>query len=202
MRVRVSQATGGTKYFIITVVSYSNPDTTVTIYGGTDYDLTNETISSPYYSVVKAPLGFPLNPTKWTAETSDTSARTQASPVNGTWYNLGSITISIPIGCWRVYYEVTPSITNTAADVAIDAFSTLSTANSTESDTAMTAYALTGDASAAGKFVAHTVHRERILDLAAKTSYFLNAKVSSGGTTLAFEGSVSPTIIRAECAYL
>jgi len=34
----------------------ASTDTTITVYGGTDYTLNNETISSPYYSIAKAPF--------------------------------------------------------------------------------------------------------------------------------------------------
>ena len=60
MRIKLTQTTA--KYFIITKVAYSSPNTTITVYGGTDYDLANATITNPYYSVVKAPQGFPLDP--------------------------------------------------------------------------------------------------------------------------------------------
>ena len=58
MRIKISQSTGGTKFGIITAVA----DTALTVFFGTDYTLNNETITSPYYSTQKAPLGFPLNP--------------------------------------------------------------------------------------------------------------------------------------------
>jgi hypothetical protein len=61
MRIKLTQTTA--KYFIITKVAYSSPNTTITVYGGTDYDLANAAITSPYYSTQKAPQGFPLNPT-------------------------------------------------------------------------------------------------------------------------------------------
>ena len=43
-RVRLQQAGGAIKYFIITGVSYSSPSTTLKLYGGTDYDLANSAI--------------------------------------------------------------------------------------------------------------------------------------------------------------
>lgn len=48
MRVKLTQTTA--KYFIVTNAAYSAPDTTIAIYGGTDYDLAKVAISSPYYS--------------------------------------------------------------------------------------------------------------------------------------------------------
>ncbi|WP_442766606.1 hypothetical protein, partial [Mitsuokella multacida] len=76
MRIKLTQTT--VKYFIIVAVSYSYPNTTVTIYGGTDYTLENAAITDPYYSMVKAPAGFPLDPAKWTV--SATLSGVQSNP--------------------------------------------------------------------------------------------------------------------------
>lgn len=48
-----------TKYFYVTTTSYSAPNTTVTISGGSDYTLSNTTISANYYSYATTPQGFP-----------------------------------------------------------------------------------------------------------------------------------------------
>ena len=136
MRIKLTQTT--VKYFIITAVSYGAPNTTITLYGGTDYTLANAAITSPYYSTAKAPGGFPLSPIKWTVEASDTTNRTTANPTANTWVNLHSSGgITIPIGVWRVSYQVSLYIYNNAAQV--NAWVTLSTANNTESDADMTA---------------------------------------------------------------
>lgn len=93
MRIKLTQTT--VKYFIITAVA----DTVLTVYGGTDYTLANAAISEIGFSMWKAPLGFPLSPTKWTV--SGGSSGQQLNPVNGTYYNLGG-NIVIPIGAWNV----------------------------------------------------------------------------------------------------
>lgn len=54
-KVRLTQTS--VKYFIVTAISYSSPSTTITLYGGTDYTLANATITSPYYSYLKSPVG-------------------------------------------------------------------------------------------------------------------------------------------------
>lgn len=198
MRVRVSQTTGGTKYFIITKVAYSAPDTTITIYGGTDYDLANEAINSPNYAVVKAPYGMPLDPTKWTVETSDTTLRSQGSPTANTWYNINSTTISIPIGAWHVSYQVGLRVER-ATNGTLDVGCTLSTANNTESDSSMSVRTV-----GANSTVFETeAHRWRILDLTSKTSYYLNTRcVTSSMGTIYNMNSVTPLAIRAVCVYL
>jgi hypothetical protein len=57
------------------------------LYGGTDYTLAaaGDAITAPYYSVVKAPLGFPLNSNKWTVKVTDATIRSQLTPTANTW---------------------------------------------------------------------------------------------------------------------
>ena len=57
MKVKLTQTT--VKYFYITAVSYSAPNTTLTLTAGSDYTVANAAITSPYYSVVANPVGFP-----------------------------------------------------------------------------------------------------------------------------------------------
>lgn len=56
-KIKLTQTT--VKYFYIVSVSYSSPNTTVTVIGGNDYSLANAAITSPYYSKVDNPHGFP-----------------------------------------------------------------------------------------------------------------------------------------------
>ena len=98
MRMKMTQG-AAIKYFIVTKVSYSSPNTTITLYGGTDYTL-GSTITLPYYSMLKAPAGFPMSPNKWSTKVTDTTQRSQASPTDSTWYNLGSLSMAVPIGSW------------------------------------------------------------------------------------------------------
>jgi len=75
---------GDIKYFIVTGVAYSSPGTTLKLYGGTDYDLANSAIIEPYFSMAKAPYGFPLDEAKWRVEGLVTADSSQASPAAGT----------------------------------------------------------------------------------------------------------------------
>jgi len=128
--VRLQQAGGAIKYFIVTGVSYSSPSTTLTLYGGTDYDLANSAIIEPYFSMAKTPYGFPLDEAKWRVESLVTSDSSQASPVAGTWYNKG-VSLAVPIGRWKVEYAAELEVTRAAAG-ALDVFATLSTAANSE----------------------------------------------------------------------
>ena len=189
---------GSVKYFIITGVGYSSPNTTLTLYGGTDYDLANSPIIEPYFSTAKAPYGFPLDEAKWRVESLVTTDSSQASPVAGTWYNKGG-SLAIPIGRWRVEYAAELEVTRAAAG-ALDVFATLSTAANSEVNKETTTkigissgISMRGSVSLCGY----------VLDLAAKATYYLNCKTGQASmTAIAFKGSEQKTKVRAVCAYL
>lgn len=196
MKVLLTQTTD--KFFFITKVTHSSGTTTVTIFGGTDYDLANASITLPYYSVVKAPFGFPLDPTKWTVEYRSTTNATQASPTASTWYNLGSASISIPIGVWDVHYEACPYFQD-STNSFWDMITTLSTGNNTETDVDWSARIFGGEY----KQLLVSLYRRKVIALTAKTTYYLNAMtVQTGEDAIIWFGSTSPTLIRAVCAYL
>ena len=198
MKIKLTDS--GTQYFIITAVgAYSGGKTIITGYGGTDYDLSTGAITNPYYSTQKAPFGFPLSPAKWTVEVTETNQNTQTSPTNGTWYNLGSISINIPIGVWRTYYKAMIA-TDAPSGFEISVWSTLSTANNSESDDKWTSIIYQeGDAA-----TAVSVYNENFLSLAAKDTYYLNSKTTSYDSVsyIRFYGNLGTTVIRAVCAYL
>ena len=57
MRIRLMNPS--VKYFVIEGVSYSSPNTTITVYSGGFYSLTNDAISDVYISTGYAPLKLP-----------------------------------------------------------------------------------------------------------------------------------------------
>lgn len=202
-KIQFTQTT--VKYAIITKVSFSS-STTITIYMGTDYTIANAAITSPMYSHSKSPVGFPMDPLKWSIETSNANDCVKTSPVSGTWYGDTGLSstgpsITLPIGAWRVYYETHLFIdANTAADVNMSV--TLSTGATTESDTALTG-TMRATLPSTGRMRA-TVHKEKYLTMTASTPYYLNIKAAVASmTSIAMQGStIAPLIIRAVCAYL
>jgi hypothetical protein len=76
---------GVTAYFYVTGATFST-DTTVTITGGSDYTLSNTTITSPAYSYATTPQGFPgwfnWSPT-WTNFTVGNATLSAAFTMNG-----------------------------------------------------------------------------------------------------------------------
>lgn len=191
-----------TFYGFITALSFST-DTVMTLYGGTDYDVANSAISGFYFSTDRCPQGFPMDQTKWTVKVTDTTSRSQASPVQNTWYNLGSITINIPIGAWDVDYQVSGYFDDSTSTILGDIWFTLSTGNNSETDKEFTArnYMYTNSAVSGSGGCLYT--RSKQLVVASKTSYYLNEKTAQSGLAqLVVSNDNTTCVIRAICAYL
>lgn len=199
MRIKLNQTTD--KYFIITAVA----DTVLTVYGGTDYTLANAAISSVYVSLMKAPLGFPLDPTKWQVEVKDTTDRS-VSGTGTTWNNVGTTNaqISIPIGAWNVSYQVSAFGDRTTAGTGDGVAVTLSTANNTASDVDFTSLANYYGSGVANSDDVHggMAVKSKYLVLATKTLYYLNARMDNNGTWYYKNSTYGSMILRAECSYL
>lgn len=198
MRVKLTQ-NSTTRYFIITSISFST-NTTITLFGGTDYDVDDTgtyTISDFCFSSQKAPYGFPLDVEKWTLEAKDTSDNSQSSPTAGTWYNLGTFSLAIHIGSWEVYYSA--PIQGNKASSNVDLRMTLSTANNSASDGELTALTKPyGTASAAD-----SLSNRKGITISSKTTYYLNYMTNTSGVNpLYAECGAQNALIRAVCAYL
>jgi len=187
---------GSTKYFIVTAVDA----TTITLYGGTDYTLAATAITLPYYSIQKAPFGFPLDPTKWTVQNIQTVAAEQTSPSAATWYNKGG-SLSIPIGVWKVNYQIHGY--TYSDNLAMDFGTTLSTTNNSESNANWTYYSMLEATKISVSKLSVTHTREGFLVLTSKATYYLNViTTKSSLATMYVNSGWSPTIIRAVCSYL
>lgn len=164
--------------------------------GGTDYTLANSTISAVYYSNVKVPYGFPLDPNKWTLTYTDTSVRSQSSPVSGTVYNINSAALSIDIGLWYVSFSLLASSILPAGDAALRA--SLSTSNSTENLSF-----LASERAYANARISATLSQQSVLNLTTKTTYYLNLVIAATSpTSLSQENATQTLFIKAVCAYL
>lgn len=194
MKLKLTQTT--VKYFIVTAIDA----TTITLYGGTDYTLANAAITLVSYSQAREPFGFPVSPLKWQVKVPDTSARTQSSPSASTWYNLGSQSIVLPIGTWNVDYCMygRAVITNTFVDMQV----TLSTANNSQSDSELT-HSINSTLSNNLAELYGMFARNKVITVASKTSYFLNAETTTTSvTSIGGLGNMVPTVLRAVSAFL
>ena len=202
MRVKLTQ--GGTaRYFIVTAISFST-NTTLTLYGGADYDVEDTgsfAISDFNYSTQKAPFGFLLDPDKWSIKVTDTTLRNQIT-TGTTWYysGLGSINISIPIGIWNLTFQCLTS--SSSADGVNHGQVALSTSTSSASDNELVS---------ASKVYSNNIIYEdiksnffdKLLSIASKTSYYVIGRNTEGSSPSIFLYNTERTlVIRAVCAYL
>ena len=187
-----------TKNFIVTLPpTYSGGVTTVTLYGGTDFYLTNSTISNVYYSGQKIPYGFNINPDKWTVLITDIINHDQGAATVDIWYNTGSNIISVPIGLWHGSYKVSAWQTNSGVIPGVG--TTLSEANNSESNPFLTSIWYF---SGIGLGVA-SLSAKSIIKVYTRTPYYLNIKaISTGATHLEMLNTYAPMRTEIICAYL
>ena len=202
MKLKLTQTTD--KYFIITAISYSDPTTTVTVYGGTDYDLANATITDPFFSTRKAPLGFPLSPVKWTIDGSVGTASTGGSTSADTYYNVFG-TVDIPVGTWNIDTRLSATIqfTNSTGTVCQWAAS-LATDIGTTGDILDTQASVVSEVSVTTARYSRVIYSQRrTLTLTTKDTYYGNIVIdatSSDGELYKITGYGIG--MRAVCAYL
>lgn len=188
-------------YGLVQKVVYSGGNTTVTVQVPEGCAIpTSGTVASVVYSSNKAPYGMPVSRGKWVVETHGKVFSTQSGPVAGTWYNVGTLSLSIPTGEWWTRYEANVQMSKAAATTN-DVYTTLSTANNSETDVEYTAYTYLSGASGTLNTV-QFVNRQKNLSLSAPTSYYINQKTSAPASDIYIRGDQATTKISAENAYL
>lgn len=206
-RIKLDEG-GTTHYMIVSKDPTFSTDTTVTCLMEIDTatptqasdPVSTGTISNVAYAPPKTyPSGFPISPLSWTVITKDTSLRTVASPSGNTWYNLGSVNLSIPIGDWATSYSVSAFYTygsGSSADVYLK--TTLSTANNSESDADFTTFFGGRTSTAIQQRFGQNLMMKKQLTLTSKTVYYLNTShASQAADNIYNRGDVSPTTIKA-----
>jgi hypothetical protein len=174
-----------------------------TLYMGTDYSLaTGSAISVPYFSTEKAPYGFPLDPEKWSFTATDTSNIVQATPIAGTWYNMGSIVINAPIGAWRGSYRLLLR-TTTGGQQNVEFMTALSTSASSVAPDDRWQYSH-GWAGVTCTTITNIVfYPEKSIMLTEKTPiYLIESQGYASMASMTIYGNVNATTISLVCAYL
>lgn len=192
MRVRFIQTTGGTKHAIIHDVTA----TALHLFIESGKTLANEPITSPVYSPLDIPLGFPKSQKSWMLEYTTSTRQSQASPTANVVYQLGG-SLLVSRGTWAVEYSV--NLYTALGSVGPNqAMCGLSTANNTiPSDELKASYYGVNILELAGDFF-----QRKIVDLSADTTFYLNATTPVTPTTMAFLNDFRPQYIRAISALL
>jgi len=170
-----------------------------TINGTTTWEITDQ-----YgYVVVQA------NSTEWAVRTqegsiykvTDVTERSQVSPAVGTWYNLGGVSLTIPVaGIYRLRYEVQAARNFATAATSIDVYTTLSTTNNGETDVGFSTGAKVSLNTASLTILNSPRARERQRSVAAGVVYYLNTRTNYGGADGAIynNNSLANALIEAE----
>ena len=195
---RISYVQTSTKYGIVTKVgAYSGGATLVTFFYGNNTAFANAAISSPKYSPAKTPFGFPSDPAQWTVLVTDTSDRSQASPTAGTFYNPGSLSITVPVGVWRLGFIALVSGSKASSQISLQCM--LSTSTSSATDLRLLGYTIGYGTTV----VRNQANVFRQIAITAKTVYYLLIYTGTASVTdISFLGSAATTTIYAECALL
>lgn len=171
MRVKITQSTGGTKYGIIHDVAA----TLLTVHFPSGITFNNEAITSPQYSLAKAPLGFPTKKTDWQLSFTSSSTTVQTSPSGSTWYNTGSPLLALGKGQWNIRGRAAFQLTGSAPDI----ISALSTSSSSASHST----AVTRDYGTSRAVPMLNVHNHELdLDFTSAGTIYIIFKSPNGAT--------------------
>jgi hypothetical protein len=194
----------GVRQGIITVLTA----TSMTVLMNTDYaPNASHAPTNMAVSPMKIPLGFDFTPSRYSATIDDANDRSQAMTQN-TFYNLGSLSVAVPIGLWRVGGSAIVSIVGAAAaDVSQTYFglSTSTSSFSTQDYRYSLGYANDFSSGAWGYFLASQINLagRPLLSLASKTTYYLIETTPWTSQTITLQGAThAPTRVNFELAYL
>jgi hypothetical protein len=197
---------GATVYGIIMAVgAYSESYVDVVVYCGTDYNVGNTTtypITNFSFSREKAPSGFPMSPLKWSVVYTNTTFYSQATPTVNQWYNLGSMSLVLPLGVWDISFTCCPAIGDNSTQSG-QVFASLSTGSTSESDPDFTVVNYSSVAGGTNVYVFCTLTSRKFLALSLETTYYIViCTITSNVDSIQFRNSSTKLAVRAVCAYL
>jgi len=185
-----AQGTGAVtiqKKFLITDVAYDgSTNTTLTLYGGTDFALSNSAIANPYFSIVQQPYGFNRNPDKWSIY-KESNVLLSVALTTGAYVS-STFSVNKPIGKFNLHYAL-GVIHPAAAETEIVAGYTNST------------YDIIESINYVGSAVGHmSLCSCRIPEESKKTVY-INVSGATGNT-MYFKGDIARSRLRLTSDYI
>lgn len=198
-RVMFAQPTDNVdKFGIVTAVS----STTFTVFMNSDYDVDAEIIKNCFYSYMKSPHGFTLDPAKYTLSFSESTDRSTAAAA-GTYYKLNAAhELTIPVGAWHVRAKATVYGQYSANQTGIKIYMALSTSTSATSNDELYQVAYFYDGTANIKRFVMPSDVSTDLTLTSNTTYHLICAQDAAGTLSIRANSDPDTVIQAVSAFL
>jgi hypothetical protein len=187
---------GTIKYFKVSAIGpYSGGATQITLYGGTDYALTGTDITNVSYSSEFAPVGFPMDSTKWIHEVTINSNQPVSNPQAGVWSQAGNLQIDIPIGTWELFFKASFAA-SVSATSNIGIFLTLSTTTNSETDGRFTQFIFHNTGYAANQVVYFPISVSHEVTVTQKTRYRILLKPPSAVNAIAADGGYALIVIK------
>ncbi len=186
---------GGNIDGFIMAVSYDGTtQTTLTLWSGQIYQLTNVAITNTHYSTAKTPAGFDINPSSWTIQVNSTSNRITNSPTANTWY--AAETMVVPVGVWNAWYSCNSYFKRSGGGSVQTGLVIYSGQIEPESVTSTYDNVSDDKSSTVTKLNCYAITTQTTISLDYRTTY-------SGTNSIAIYGSNwSNTVINWTCAYL
>jgi hypothetical protein len=192
-------ATGTTEYGIITANAFST-NTTLTVQVPEGYAIpTTGGVSAVSYSTQDTPYGFPRDKGRWEVVSNYRTQTSTAFGGTGSWYAATGISMSVPVGSWRVGHAGSFILSSTVSGVR-DGNWTLS---ATTPSGRTTDYGV-GVYEASSSVAIGTVSIENTETLSVATSFFGYGYIASstGSESFAIRGDSAGYKIYAIPAYL
>jgi hypothetical protein len=143
----------------------------------------SSTVTSSAYSVMASPFGFVSDKGRWTIRSLLNSSYSQATPVQNTWYNIGSFKLDVPAGGWTAEYSV--FIQSYKGSTGFGTSTTLSTGSSSETDITSTCSLFSDDnaTSFSGNLQLNQTSINIYIKTTTSTPYYLNARTVYTGVS-------------------
>lgn len=194
----VDSPMNATEYGIVMANSFST-NTTLTVQVPEGYSLpTSGGIGTVSYSTQKTPYGFISDESKWTLTTISRGSNINNGASTGdTYYNVGSMSLSVPVGVFKLTANINVQATMGAATSHGAAAAIGSSAgNSKDVAQATGAYSASADVRA-------SCYMNAFVRPTTATSYYINiASVDQNATNLYLVGATQDCILTAECTYV
>lgn len=185
-----------TEYAIITKVTAS----TITVFTGVGYNIPNLTLSTPYYSTVKTPFGFPSDNLKWEVKTLIRASFSTTSNATYGSFQSGGIQLSVPLGVWNVGWGSNYIYSNIASEVGFNLSSTALTGLTLVQGASASLLGLALFGAAASAFVSPVNVPQLSQTLSVQTVYTMYTIGATTGAGL--DGSKGLTKLYAQCPYI
>lgn len=161
-------------------------------------------VSAVSYSPHKVPYGFLAGKNKWSIRALIGTQIAQTAVI-GTWYNVGSHQLNVPIGSWDLSYSNSPIMSATAGLMNLQANLSITNNGITTYDTEY----LSQTAGASPTILQQEFYKSRSRSFTTAIIYYLNLRAGAGSGTVNIYTSDSnltapyiPAYIEAQCTYV